>query len=243
MSKGLHGSIGRCLAGLCLLLLSGVANAAIINLVFTIDPSNLDAVRREGPVTGPWAVGDVINAEFNFGKYYLEITDDGANEEYLLPFVGAYDGFTIAGGPGVHTIGSPSASYRDPYGVIRDLSFREIRPTGCCAHFGGMNWYDFVGPGETINVAAFLVSFTIEWAEDSVGYLQANYFGIGNMTPGSIVVRDLCEPFPGGGSTEGCFPGPGPFPAPEPGTLALLGLGIAGLALARRRNCIEGRRQ
>lgn len=44
-----------------------------------------------------------------------------------------------------------------------------------------------------------------------------------------------CSPFPGGGSTGGCFPGPGPFPAPEPTTLALFGIALAGLGLWRRR--------
>ena len=48
---------------------------------------------------------------------------------------------------------------------------------------------------------------------------------------------EVCEPFPGGGNTGGCFPGPGPFPAPEPTTYALMlaGLGAMGIA-ARRRN-------
>ena len=44
-----------------------------------------------------------------------------------------------------------------------------------------------------------------------------------------------CEPFPGGGSTEGCFQGPGPFPAPEPSTFALFGIGLAAMGLTRRR--------
>jgi hypothetical protein len=47
-----------------------------------------------------------------------------------------------------------------------------------------------------------------------------------------------CSPFPGGGSTGGCFPGPGPFPAPEPATLALLGIAFAGLGLSRRQRVV-----
>lgn len=59
----------------------------------------------------------------------------------------------------------------------------------------------------------------------------------GTLSPffqGYAVFTD-CSPFPGGGSTEGCFPGPGPFPAPEPSTLALLGIGLFGMGLSRRR--------
>src|SRR4029434_5391066 len=56
----------------------------------------------------------------------------------------------------------------------------------------------------------------------------------GQMVMSTIFVP-ACEPFPGGGSTGGCFPGPGPFPAPEPATLALLGLGLAGLGFSHRR--------
>jgi PEP-CTERM motif-containing protein len=43
-----------------------------------------------------------------------------------------------------------------------------------------------------------------------------------------------CSPFPGGGSTGGCFPGPFPFPAPEPATLALLAFGLGWLGFVRR---------
>jgi hypothetical protein len=35
-----------------------------------------------------------------------------------------------------------------------------------------------------------------------------------------------CSPFPGGGSTGGCFPGPGAFPASEPATLALFAIAL-----------------
>jgi hypothetical protein len=42
-----------------------------------------------------------------------------------------------------------------------------------------------------------------------------------------------CSPFPGGGSTGGCFPGPFPFPAPEPHTLVLLALGLLALGFPR----------
>ena len=44
-----------------------------------------------------------------------------------------------------------------------------------------------------------------------------------------------CSSFPGGGATQGCFPGPGPFPAPEPATLALVAVSLAGLGATRRR--------
>lgn len=45
----------------------------------------------------------------------------------------------------------------------------------------------------------------------------------------------FCSPFPGGGSTGGCFPGPGPFPASEPATLALVGAALLGAVATRRR--------
>ena len=44
-----------------------------------------------------------------------------------------------------------------------------------------------------------------------------------------------CSPFPGGGSTGGCFPGPGPFPAPEPGVIALIAAGLLGIGLVAGR--------
>lgn len=44
-----------------------------------------------------------------------------------------------------------------------------------------------------------------------------------------------CYDFPGGGATQGCFPGPGPFPAPEPATLALACIALPGIAAIRRR--------
>ncbi len=44
-----------------------------------------------------------------------------------------------------------------------------------------------------------------------------------------------CSPFPGGGETEGCFPGPFPFPVPEPSTLMLMGIGLVGLGWMGRR--------
>jgi PEP-CTERM motif len=76
--------------------------------------------------------------------------------------------------------------------------------------------------------------------ETGDGLLALTAAGVGGppFLPLSIFLAfsiDVCSPFPGGGSTEGCFPGPGPFPAPEPATLALLGIGLAGLAFSRRK--------
>jgi hypothetical protein len=48
-----------------------------------------------------------------------------------------------------------------------------------------------------------------------------------------------CSPFPGGGSTGGCFPGPGSFPLPEPGTLALLGIALAGFGFTLRKRTLS----
>jgi hypothetical protein len=48
-----------------------------------------------------------------------------------------------------------------------------------------------------------------------------------------------CSPFPGGGSTGGCFPGPFPFPAPEPTSVALLAIGLVALGWVRRRRAMR----
>ena len=65
--------------------------------------------------------------------------------------------------------------------------------------------------------------------EDSGPYIRYD-----DLTLTSI---DPCSPFPGGGSTGGCFPGPPPFPGhvPDAGsTLLMLGMGLAGVSAWRR---------
>lgn len=84
--------------------------------------------------------------------------------------------------------------------------------------------FDFVNDFGGASLAISYLRFPIPgFGPDGIGFTM-NSFSV-----------SYCDPFPGGGSTGGCFPGPGPFPAPEPGTLALLGLGLAGLGVMRRR--------
>jgi len=67
---------------------------------------------------------------------------------------------------------------------------------------------------------------TLKFENLYAGDLLGNYPHLDNVS-----VNSVCSEFPGGGATEGCFPGPGPFPGkvPEPPALLLFGIGLIGL--------------
>jgi hypothetical protein len=89
--------------------------------------------------------------------------------------------------------------------------------------------------GSYLNYVTDTLQFTADAATTTLTFTNLGPFLLTYSHLDNVSVVAVCSPFPGGGHTEGCFPGPGPFPAPAPGTLALIGLALAGMAAMRRR--------
>jgi hypothetical protein len=118
----------------------------------------------------------------------------------------------------------------------------EVDLTGGIFVITALDAADAVIGFDTFSLAADIVNSTWVTINSGTPFRKIEVREIGIVTNSdqyfSNILTDICSPFPGGGTTGGCFPGPGPFPGrgvPEPTTILLLGLGLAGLGFARKR--------
>jgi hypothetical protein len=184
-----------------LLLVSGQVNSALI-----VDDTQ--SVRADFEIS--------IVSPFTLPAYILSYTVEFDRANLLNPGEGykvtSYDSNGVELG---------MASYINSFsGSIISCSCTDIRVDPLLETINYFAIIDSLG-------GSFDVSNVYSLAFDADNGLGNSISSIGSLK----AIPSDCSQFPGGGATEGCFPGPGPFPGkvPEPPAILLFGIGLIGL--------------
>jgi hypothetical protein len=189
-------------------------------------------------VPGSWSVEGGTLVQHSAGDWYRALVDNLLISDQVAEVrvsSGGYGGIVLwsqNAGTFLSVVVYPAWSGMAVYEVFDGVS--SLRDYGPRTNAG--SWYDLrveasSSTGQLAvyldNTYAFTYTASTPYRTGSSGLFTGN--AVTHFDDFSLT-GDGCSPFPGGGATEGCFPGPGPFPAPEPGSLLLLGTGLAAAA-------------
>jgi len=221
----------KLILGASILLFGSVANAAILLVEFESSGSGSSYVAAGFPKPIGLAFGLSYPGEFGIGVGW----------DFVFPFVSdpvEADKFSVTGEATFNALNSRDWDITIPRltnGIDETLSkgYLVVKPSGELGGGGGggnqeSRWFgtptDLIGSNIEFIIArpnaivslfdcdaelclSRRVSYSVEW----------EIYG----------TNPACPEFPGGGATEGCFPGPSPVPIPA--TIWLFGTGILGL--------------
>ncbi|MCL2709655.1 MAG: PEP-CTERM sorting domain-containing protein [Planctomycetaceae bacterium] len=176
---------------------------------------------RDGSIGTLTLAGDARGIDWGFVDL-LEFSDNGSG----IVGVSAFTGGTVPGFSGItaadanFAYGNVSLNLSGVAGIADDYWASAF--FNAFGYDDGFYLYDLVGASAFDGVAD-LYSFQVDWSDDSFWILKDGVFGSG-WSINSATAFVSWDGTIGGGSE-----------VPEPATLAMIGLGIAGLGLARRR--------